>query len=147
MIVLTIEQLNEALAWWKPYLGLSDWEVQIFIVSCADMDGNALARSRTRAHHKELDIEIGTWESRCFRSRNRCDMELDLVHEMMHSVFNPLMLLAGESLDGGILEDLALEQPVEMLARSMIRLRRLSGPHFSWEQATQAGRLEAEARL
>jgi hypothetical protein len=133
MVILNREQLLEALAFWRPHLGLSDWDVRIEMISCADVTP-ALARSCTRMHNKELDIEVGTFETRDARSQSRCDMELDLVHEMMHSAFNPLMKLAGGSLDGDVLEDLALEQPVEMLARSMVKLRRLAGPLFSWEQ-------------
>ncbi|MCK9569077.1 hypothetical protein M0R72_09055 [Candidatus Pacearchaeota archaeon] len=130
IVVLTAEQLAETLDWWRPYLGLSDWEIWLSLVPGQDID--ALATSMTKLAFRELTIQIATYETRTPISRERCDMEVDLLHELLHAVNNPAELAL--DLDGNTPEGkLIVEQPIELLARSMVRLRRLSGPRFSWE--------------
>ena len=131
MVILTIEQLQEALVWWRSYFGLSDWEINIQMAHGGDI--GAVARSRTRIFHKEADIEIATVETRTERARGVCDMEIDLLHELLHVVWCPAETAANLKQDS-VENDLIFEQPVEMLARSMVRLRRQAGPKFSWEQ-------------
>ena len=130
-VVLTDEQLKETLDWWRPYLGLTDWEIWLYTVPGQDID--ALARSLTKVQFKELTIEIATYETRSAYNRQRCDMEMDLLHEMLHAVNNPAELIL--DLDGDTAEGkLIVEQPIDMLARSMVRLRRMGAHKFSWEQ-------------
>lgn len=133
MVKLTLEQLNEAMNWWRSYLGLSDWDIKIYLKPSIDMD--ALAESLTRFCHKELDIWISEPETRDKDRLTRCDMETDLVHEMLHAVMNP----AEEelNLEDGVLNDTCFEQPIEMLAKSLVKLRRLTNHRFKWESSEQ----------
>lgn len=130
LVILTLEQLRETLDWWRPYLGLSDWEISLVMANAHDME--AVARSLTRLYHKELDIEIATAETRRDHARKVIDMEFDLLHEMLHGTLNAAERQADCRDD--LLNDLCFEQPIEMLARSLVRLRRMAGPRFSWEQ-------------
>lgn len=133
MVRLTLEQLHEAMAWWRPHLGLSDWDIKLTMKPYGEME--ALAENLARFCHRELDIWISPPETRNADRLPRCDMEIDLVHEMLHAVMNPAETEL--DLEPGVLNDSCFEQPIELIAKSFVNLRRMSNHRFSWENATK----------
>lgn len=134
-----LDMLREMLAYWLPVLRLSDWKVDLRSVSMADLDG-AIARNTTYLSNKSCLLLVSRLDSRT--TSRQYDLEEDLVHEIVHLHFDTLSRFA-DMPDGGALEKIALEQPVEALSVALVGLRRQSGHRWSWERKTKRGKSKA----
>lgn len=118
MNILTIQELEEACAYWQNRLRLNSWDISIGI--CRQSDFN------NKDAQGEVDYEIaaGTAIIRILDSLDfpdspfNQDMEVTLVHELLHlhfSAFEP---------EDGTLASTLMERTIERLAKTLVGLKR-----------------------
>lgn len=93
-VILTEEELRERLAYWQPVMGLADWEIRLELVPPHKIDGDyASCMPRSVLRRAVVSISDSTFQDALAFPR---DMELDLVHELMHCVFGEYEYGRGE---------------------------------------------------
>ncbi len=99
---------------WQRQLRLQDWDVRTSVVRYHDM-GVALGRCRSKVHGRDAIIEITCRaDLHSDASEEDRDLEVTLVHELLHLKFPPVSRHQSE----------ALEQAIEATARALVRLDR-----------------------
>jgi hypothetical protein len=134
MVILTIEQLQEAAVWWTRQLCIDDWDIRIELTCAADID-DSWANSRTNQPLAAVLIKVARPDTRKESLWEEVDMEMDLVHEFLHVRLD----LATRHCDTHGMDsaayDVAFERPINALTKTLVRLRRATGkPMFSWEE-------------
>lgn len=119
-VVLTVEQLREKCAEWQKILRLQDWDVQVsvdraFNMKLREVSGECewLLQAK-RAHIRILHPDDHPRDTSLSE-----DMEQILVHELIHLHFAPF-----DKFEDGSLEQIAMEQAVDLIADSLVRLYR-----------------------
>lgn len=130
-------------AFWQAWLGLADWTIDVRVLSIAHASylsspANvrwvaASRRATVRVVHPGHDIVDGL--------NDVIPFEYMLVHELMHIVLAPLddAMRKERSDDYGRLLEVAIEQPVDRLARTLVMLRRGEALDAAGANATLIG--------
>ena len=126
MIYETQEQLDAALVKWQAILRLQDWNIDAKVQPLRDFQGDSVwARCHPKPKKKDAFIQLrdqayylNEVEERWTRPR---DMEVDLVHELLHIHFERF-----EPDEEGMQFD-AMEAVIETLARQFVMLDRQAG--------------------
>ena len=130
MRILNEAQIQEAIAYWKPLIGVSDWRIDIKMVTQADLPGKAAAVSWTLT--KRWATITFTRPETFASDVIQEDMEISVVHELLH-VADAAML---DKLCGNLSQvedDIITEQGVDKLSNTLVMLRKASSRPFSWE--------------
>lgn len=129
---LTRGQLTKVFSYWVHALRLADWDLTLIpnVRSCnlgdrvaGDID---VLLTKKVAVIRLLDPEQYPTDCAAF------DIELTVVHELLHIHFAALQEIAGLDRDHGIRHTLAIEQPINAIARGLVDARRAAG--FPWER-------------
>lgn len=113
--------LNLLLAFWQPALGLSDWVIRVeYDRACPGLGVTTVWWRDREARVRIIEPSMRTIEW------PPCDVELTFVHELVHCVVEPLCNAAKD-----LPEDLR-EQPVEQLAKALVRLHRVFPLEHDW---------------
>jgi len=126
----SLEDVQEMCTWWQRRFGLTDWAIQVRFKNMIDLNGEAMAQSHGNLGRRLGFIDISDPATRSNRSLPD-DMEVSLVHEMLHIAF-----LAWHDLTGRISTveaDVCYEQPIDQLAETLVTLRRDSNHRFTFE--------------
>ncbi len=126
MVKLTEGQLRKLASWWMGELKLGDWTVKLQMVSQADIDGS-VANCTTNLSLGMATVRISRYESRAVKDQQDCDMEVDLVHELLHLQFDVIDRFCSKSGITPLQSDIALERPINAVARALVHLRRKGG--------------------
>jgi len=119
-MILTEEQLNERAAYWQEVLRLQDWDVQVKKARREEFDGDRegdceyLSSSKT-AMIRILDESHYPTDAWCEQ-----DMELTLVHELLHLHFSAIRDLA-YGIDH---YELFEEQAINKMSQALVQLER-----------------------
>ena len=119
-----VDDLNEGgvieklLKKWKSRLGLSDWDITVKFRDAVDLDDN-IAATIVRASLQSADMRLLNKGDRKASDPVAGDMELDLVHELVH-----VRLWAIDPTDAeGVLHQ-CREQAIEWIAKALVNLDR-----------------------
>lgn len=116
---MTVKQLHKSLEEWTVILRLRDWNISLEVVD----DFESFGETRFDKY-KNAKIVICS-ERTAPRNTPTCpDSEVTLVHELLHLHSAQLTM----SIEPDSPEDNALEQMVEILAQSLVSLKRASSP-------------------
>ncbi len=119
MIYTSQKQLEKALAKWQKILRLMDWKIDISIErgryfsnqeSQAEVEWYIQNKRAVIKILDPIDYEDALDEQ---------DMELSLVHELLH-----LHLAPFDTFESGSQEEIALEQCIEMISMALVNLER-----------------------
>lgn len=116
---LTLDQARDRLEYWKQQLRLSDWDIVVRIARAYDMPANTQGRCEWTDSRKEALIKIldpTDWDKDIIFPQ---DMEVTLVHELIHLHLSVLTNKQSESI-----EDTVLEQAIHALAYALVGLDR-----------------------
>lgn len=89
-VLLTQEELENKLEYWKEKLRLQDWDIEVSIRRKNDMQFDALAIVSWTLSKKMATIRVLDqidYDPSCMGVR---DMENDLIHELLHLHFAPI---------------------------------------------------------
>lgn len=89
-VLLSQEELEIKLTYWKEKLRLQDWEIEVSIRRKNDMEFDALAIVNWTLSKKMATIRVLDqidYDHSCMGVR---DMENDLIHELLHLHFAPI---------------------------------------------------------
>jgi hypothetical protein len=133
MVNLTLKQLRKAAVWWSKKLRIEDWKITVLSVHNNDME--AVANSTTTSSRGEAVIRISPVWSRGPKDRDEYDLEIDLVHELLHIKFDAVSRLCDtKDLDPEIYT-MVMERNIETLAQMLVELRRSRVlTLFPWEK-------------
>ncbi len=109
--------LEQCLSFWKEVLGLQPWAIQVMFDRAENLDGY-LANIRYEATREMGVLRVRDprdWYGFAWKQ----DVEVSIVHELLHLIFWPF-----DHLDRNPLAEAHEEQIVERLARSLVTLRR-----------------------
>lgn len=118
---LTLDQAKERLEYWKKWLRLSDWDIVVRVARSYDMPANTQGRCEWTDSRKEALIKLldpTDWDPSTIYPQ---DMEVTLVHELIHLHLSVLADRRSASI-----EDTILEQAIHALAYSLVGLDRKS---------------------
>jgi hypothetical protein len=107
-------QLEGWLAYWQASLGLMDWMVGVKLVRA--MEGNIVGQCRHSQVHQQADIEL--LDPYCYGPREN-DIEVTLVHELLHIHFAPFEYEKADSPEG-----IAQERAIIRISRALVHERR-----------------------
>ena len=139
-VILTLPQLQDALAYWQRALRLQDWDITLAITRRKDWKGSASGTAISDWHiptgHANMHLlNADDYAADSFVEPQ--DMEVDLVHEMLHGHFHETVISVEEQ---GIRRDL-FEAAIETTARALVRLKR----GLAACEARQAGEVQHHA--
>lgn len=126
MIYETQEELDAGLAKWQPRLYLQDWIIKSRLVEGDIIQGAAQCCVRFRL--KESDVQLRRVEDFPTGSVFDNDMELDLVHELLHCIFEPV---APNRETKPRLYDV-WEQIIDQIAKAMVAIDRQGVPRSAF---------------
>ena len=112
---MTEYKLNNILKKWQKRLGLSDWSITIAFRDCRDMD-NSTGKVLLQQNLQNADIRIMQESDRQKTDRADGDIELDVVHELVH-----IRLWAIDPRDAEGILYTCREQAVEWIAKALIK--------------------------
>ena len=116
-VILTAAQARCALRKWQNILNLRDWQLNVKICTGGfDEESTHLAEVHSEAQNRRAVIHLR--QPGTFQSEYKRDMELDLVHELVHVVFWWLSVEDNEAF--AILN----EQSIESTAQAFITIDR-----------------------
>lgn len=119
-VILTEQELRNLCRWWQEVLGLSDWYIKVNIKRAYDMPRDFQGECSWTFARREAVIKILDSSDYDPDFAFPQDMELTLVHELLHVRYGP----AAEP------EDTATkwlyEQATEDIARALVALKRAS---------------------
>jgi len=133
---LSIQDLQEAVAYWKEKLGLHYWSIDLHLMKMIDQGGDSTAAGKASWNlaRRQCTVKITDPKTK-YEGCVDIDQEKTLVHELLHITF---AAWDEWSYDKGpmssIQNDLHVEQQLDMLAETMVTLRRSSGHKFSYEE-------------
>ena len=119
------EELKERLSYWQRVLRLQDWLIHVEMVDSDEIDNNS-GECQVHQHTKTVVIKLIKPEAfnrtSAFSKNfpNNLDVEITLVHELLHVPFDGLFV---EDDDDEIREERE-EQAIELLAQALVRLDR-----------------------
>jgi hypothetical protein len=108
---------------WKTRLGLNDWSISVRIVPKSELPENRSGMCRAIVKKKSAEIILLDPRDADESWLNQYDLELTLVHELLHIHFVPWSLLYPE----GDQAELFLEQTVHVLSTTLVQAARLEG--------------------
>lgn len=114
----TDDDVQECADWWKDQLGLCSWKIDASIKPYSVVEG--WARCRRDAKYEHATIELCPWGERDTDKSYCLDMEVDVVHELVHL---RLHALEGVVETSGELHN-QHELAVERLAQALVNVRR-----------------------
>ena len=116
MIYDTVEEIQEACAFWQRTLGLSDWKVVVKLERLYDFPTNVQGQCTWNLERKEAVIQIlnhQDWDP-------ACDFEQDhvhtLIHELIHLHFAPFFCEAKPD------KETEKEQANHAISRAILRI-------------------------
>ena len=128
MLTKPIEELHKDLEFWKPILGVQDWEVVLKKVRHDQLDKESQGNVSIQAYSKKAVIRLldeidvtSEWDF-------PIDHEKTLVHELLHLHFAPFNIKSDTP------EEMYEEQAVHKLAKGLVTLRRMIGDRGPEEQ-------------
>jgi hypothetical protein len=121
MIKYDEQFLADVISKWSKRLGLSDWTITACFREARDMH-QAPANTRIRVNIQQADIHILQPEDRQLSDPQDADMELDIVHELIHI---RLWAIDPEEPEGVLYA--CREQAIEWLAKALITSDRSEG--------------------
>lgn len=121
--VLTEHEVERVLPWWCRLLGIGDWRIEVaFVPERALFSRGRMAEVAWNANNRDAAIKMlrpADSDSETY------DMERVLVHELVHIVLALNTGLLKDSVVSDTIENsVAVEQPVESLARALVGLAR-----------------------
>ena len=133
-VILTLPQLQDALAYWQRALRLQDWDITLAIKRRNKWEGGTTSVASSdwhiRSRHGSIDIlDPDDYEAEGFYEKQ--DMESSLVHELLHGLFHEDFIAVEKT---GLQRDL-FEAAIETTARALVRLKR----QLAASEARQAG--------
>ena len=138
-----IVDLKEVVNYWKPRLGLSDWDIEIRFVEPKELHRSTSAVAEA---NWTISRRIGTLRVVKPEFSQECspvDIEKSVVHEMLHLTFG----YASEFIPdppanvSSITYEVCLEQPIDLLACTLVKLRQSSADpkdHYGRENKLKA---------
>ncbi|MBU2701135.1 hypothetical protein Ga0466249_002249 [Sporomusaceae bacterium BoRhaA] len=123
MNILTLDQLRDLCRKWQERLRLQHWDVVLSIVrqSDADMSGNLGSCRCTLSTALSIIKLLDPVDY--VNDYYPYDMEMVLVHELLHLHFCPF----DDCLDSNDLKDIMLERAIEHIARALVETKRKGG--------------------
>jgi len=127
---LTGEQINDVIRYWRNKLALRDWEISWTMHNDSDMN-DCYAQVGHSLPYMTAHIRISdpsTWSA----NADDTDMEESILHEMVHVRTAEIC----DKLKGTLTREeelVFLERPTDVLARTLVELRRMSDL-FDWEE-------------
>jgi hypothetical protein len=118
------DRLPQTMQKWQRRLGLSDWEIEVAYLSCIDIN-QAQGRVTTNSNAQTAQIRLMSPDDRQKNDPNDRDIELDLVHELIHV---RLWAVAPTGAERSELEAKCLEQAIDWMARAMLSAERANLP-------------------
>ncbi|WP_416149421.1 hypothetical protein ACM26V_00025 [Salipaludibacillus sp. HK11] len=119
-VILTEDQLNERAAYWQKVLGLQDWDVQVKKARAEAFDGDREGECEYLSNSKTARIRILDESHYPTDAWDEQDMELTLVHELLHLHFSAIRDLAYE-LDHYVMFE---EQAINKMSQALVHLER-----------------------
>jgi hypothetical protein len=122
-VILTQDLLEERLAYWQEVLRLRDWTIVVEVCRMRDIGGSD-AQSYYVLSVKHARIWVGDATDYSPTVPLPLDMEVNLVHELMHLVIAQLTdHIQKDHTTNNALHN-AMEQAVENTAQALVRLER-----------------------
>ena len=119
--VLSLVQLRERCGFWQPRLGVADWAFTIQLAHAHEFsDQRVTANCTFNLETRRAAIKILHASEHLDDALAPLDMEVSLVHEMLHPLFGPFDLTKSNSL-----EDTMLEQAITCLSTALVELSRM----------------------
>lgn len=119
-MILTEGELYHKLKLWQERLGLQDWDVVVSICRARDfISPNAMGECNWVLPKKMAAIRILHQDDFDQGSMQRQDMELTLVHELLHLHHAPF-----DTFPVGTPEDIAVEQAIHKISKALVDLYR-----------------------
>ena len=112
--IINQNDLETYLQKWQTRLGLSDWKISIRFNDANDMDQNP-AKTSIQTNIQNADMRVMCPEDRQYSDAGFADIELDIVHELIHIRLWSIDPLNAE----GILYT-CREQAIEWIAKALI---------------------------
>ena len=113
--------MQESLTKWQSRLGLSDWDITVAFRDARDMD-QCPARTKIQAGIQAADIRLLALNDRQASDPGDANVELDLVHELIH-----IRLWAIDPIDAEGALHLCREQAIEWIAKALINAETVAG--------------------
>jgi hypothetical protein len=110
------DQIKQWLEKWQKRLGLLDWKISICFRDAQDMN-HYPAKARIQERIQHVDMRILSCEDRQKSDNQYNDVELDIVHELIH--VRIWALERAISSDNETLE-ICTEQAIEWIAKALI---------------------------
>lgn len=123
-------QIQEAINYWKPLIGVADWDIDFDMVTQADLPDKAAAVSWTLTK-RWANIKFTKPETMASDVTHE-DTEVSIVHELLH-IADAAMLDKVSCNLTQVEDDIITEQRVDKLSHTLVMLRRASSRPFSWE--------------
>src|SRR6267378_2931994 len=115
--VVTDEQVHDWLKVWQKRLRLEDWKIEVKVVRIWDLEQGTLGHIDWSVPHKTATIKVlNPSDYELPRDRVPADMELSIVHELVHLHLSALPLNKSSRN--------AEEQVVTMIAKALLDLER-----------------------
>lgn len=112
---MTEDKLQVILKKWQKRLGLSDWSITVAFRDCRDMD-NAQGATHLQPNAQNAEMRIMKIEDRQQTDQADSDIELDVVHELIHV---RLWSIDPPSPDRTL--DICREQAIDWIAKALIK--------------------------
>lgn len=109
-----MSKINNQLKKWKKRLGLSDWDITVKYRDAQDLN-QSQGKTIVRAPMQTADIRLMKQTDRQKSDPSDSDIELDLVHELVH-----VRLWSIDPYEAEGVEHVCREQAVEKLAQALI---------------------------
>jgi hypothetical protein len=117
-VKMQIKYAEQQLRKWQKRLGLSDWEIIIRYSDTHEMDGGP-AKTKINDELQHADIRLLLPEDRQKNEPADKDIELDIIHELIH-----VRLWAIDPRTNDSLLHICREQAVEWIAKALITTAR-----------------------
>jgi hypothetical protein len=127
------KDITEMIEYWSPFLGISDWAINVKIMKQMDIHNEGVAASKSLLARRQGWIELARSDSRSSTAMNE-DTEMSVVHELLHIMFAAWHDSSRtQHSPGGVEFDVCCEQPIDQLAETLVTMRRSTGHKFSFE--------------
>ena len=121
-VILTEEQARGRCAYWQKVLCLQDWQVEVSVVREKQMSVEGLAECHWQIKKRWAVVNLRDYvdfDPDWFGSR---DMELSLVHELLH-----MHAAAFDDYEVDTPKEVALEQAIHAISTALVELERRGG--------------------
>ena len=115
---LNQSDLRRQCKWWQGILRLSDWDTEVRVVRASGLSGDSQGEIIPFAQKRVAKVKILDPVDFCGETIIPQDMEVTLVHELLHLYFLPFSIADGSPLD------LAQEQAIDALSVALVSLSR-----------------------